>query len=571
MPFAVLAAAPAASFLIGGAVAAVIALLGASGALDQLSIVKEYANRREVLADAVTRHIVIVLAALVPTVVLGVPLGVLAYRRKPVADAAFPILNIVQTIPSIALFAILMTPLSGLAALFRVSPHWESAASASPRRSIALIAYSLLPIVRNVVEGLAGVSPAAIEAARGMGMTRARSSGASQLPLALPVFLSGSAHHHGSGRSGSRRWRPDRRRRPRRRHVPGPVRQRPGPDHARRRAGHSAGGDRGCAPQIWRRYTQKGGPDDRARPRIEALRQVRRPSTTSRSRIGKGEFFAVIGPSGSGKSTTLKMINRLIPSSAGLIRIDGEDVRRFRPEDLRRRMGYVIQSIGLFPHWTVERNIVDGARASRLAEGEDQRSRDRAPDSAEARPGELPPQVSAPALRRAAAARRRRTGARRKTATCCSWTSPSARSTRSRAARCRRRWRASMARAGTTDRLRHPRHRRGAASWRRASRSWSRAASCRSARRWSCSRRRPRISCAISSAARITASGCFRWSRCRAACGAGETAAGEPIADSASLRQALSQMISRGTDRLGVVDASGRNLGVLQLADLARP
>jgi osmoprotectant transport system ATP-binding protein len=73
--------------------------------------------------------------------------------------------------------------------------------------------------------------------------------------------------------------------------------------------------------------------------------------------IGKGEFFVVIGPSGSGKSTTLKMINRLVPSSAGLIRLEGQDIRDFKPEQLRRRMGYVFQSIGLFPHWTVERNV----------------------------------------------------------------------------------------------------------------------------------------------------------------------------------------------------------------------
>jgi osmoprotectant transport system ATP-binding protein len=73
--------------------------------------------------------------------------------------------------------------------------------------------------------------------------------------------------------------------------------------------------------------------------------------------IGRGEFFVVIGPSGSGKSTLLKMINRLIPATSGAIRVDGEDVARFRPEALRRRMGYVFQSIGLFPHWTVERNI----------------------------------------------------------------------------------------------------------------------------------------------------------------------------------------------------------------------
>ncbi len=73
--------------------------------------------------------------------------------------------------------------------------------------------------------------------------------------------------------------------------------------------------------------------------------------------VAAGEFCALIGTSGAGTSTTLKMINRLILPSAGSIRIDGMDAARFRPEELRRRMGYVIQSIGLFPHWTVERNI----------------------------------------------------------------------------------------------------------------------------------------------------------------------------------------------------------------------
>jgi len=73
--------------------------------------------------------------------------------------------------------------------------------------------------------------------------------------------------------------------------------------------------------------------------------------------IGRGELFVLIGPSGSGKSTALKIINRLIEPSAGAIRIEGEDVRQLAPEMLRRRIGYVFQSIGLFPHWTVERNI----------------------------------------------------------------------------------------------------------------------------------------------------------------------------------------------------------------------
>ncbi|BAK78078.1 ABC transporter, ATP-binding protein [Pseudogulbenkiania sp. NH8B] len=73
--------------------------------------------------------------------------------------------------------------------------------------------------------------------------------------------------------------------------------------------------------------------------------------------IPQGELAVLIGTSGSGKSTTLKMINRLVEYDSGTLRFAGEDVRRFRPETLRRRMGYAIQSIGLFPHWTVEQNI----------------------------------------------------------------------------------------------------------------------------------------------------------------------------------------------------------------------
>lgn len=73
--------------------------------------------------------------------------------------------------------------------------------------------------------------------------------------------------------------------------------------------------------------------------------------------IAAGEFTVLIGTSGSGKSTTLKMINRLIEHDEGTIQFAGEEIRSFNPQALRRRMGYAIQSIGLFPHWTVEKNI----------------------------------------------------------------------------------------------------------------------------------------------------------------------------------------------------------------------
>jgi osmoprotectant transport system ATP-binding protein len=73
--------------------------------------------------------------------------------------------------------------------------------------------------------------------------------------------------------------------------------------------------------------------------------------------IAQGEFCVLIGPSGSGKSTILKMINRLLEHSAGEIHFAGVGIRTFAPEVLRRRIGYAIQSVGLFPHWTVEDNI----------------------------------------------------------------------------------------------------------------------------------------------------------------------------------------------------------------------
>jgi osmoprotectant transport system ATP-binding protein len=73
--------------------------------------------------------------------------------------------------------------------------------------------------------------------------------------------------------------------------------------------------------------------------------------------VHDGAFCVLLGPSGCGKSTTLRMINRLIPADAGTIRIDGEDVASLPDAALRRRIGYAIQSTGLFPHWRVEDNI----------------------------------------------------------------------------------------------------------------------------------------------------------------------------------------------------------------------
>jgi len=73
--------------------------------------------------------------------------------------------------------------------------------------------------------------------------------------------------------------------------------------------------------------------------------------------IRAGEICVLVGPSGCGKTTTMKMVNRLVEPTSGRVTIDGEDVASLPPVELRRRIGYVIQQVGLFPHLTVAENV----------------------------------------------------------------------------------------------------------------------------------------------------------------------------------------------------------------------
>ena len=87
--------------------------------------------------------------------------------------------------------------------------------------------------------------------------------------------------------------------------------------------------------------------------------------------IPAGQFVALVGASGSGKSTLLKMVNRLVEPTEGRVMFEGEDVAELPLAALRRRIGYVFQSIGLFPHMTVAENIAIGPRLAgeKLGEG----------------------------------------------------------------------------------------------------------------------------------------------------------------------------------------------------------
>jgi osmoprotectant transport system permease protein len=185
------AAGPAVQLLAAALVAAAFVALAEAGVFDALSLAHEYASRREVFAAAVLRHIALVAAAIAPALLIGVPLGLLALRRKRLEAPLFAALNLLQTVPSIALFGLLIAPLSGLASALPALGALGFAGIGPAPAIIALTLYALLPIARNTFAGIAGVPAAAIDAALGMGMTARQVFRQVEVPLAMPVLLAG--------------------------------------------------------------------------------------------------------------------------------------------------------------------------------------------------------------------------------------------------------------------------------------------------------------------------------------------------------------------------------------------
>ena len=164
-----------------------LALLLAAGSLDALSLLKEHAQRQDVFQAALGRHLQIVGTTLVAALLLGVPLGLAAARRPRLAQPLFAVLNLIQTVPSIALFGLLIAPLAWLGQAW---PGWGLQGIGLLPAVIALTLYALLPIVHGVVSGLQQVPAAVIEAATGMGLSPRQRLLRVELPLALPVLLS---------------------------------------------------------------------------------------------------------------------------------------------------------------------------------------------------------------------------------------------------------------------------------------------------------------------------------------------------------------------------------------------
>ncbi|WP_442875542.1 ABC transporter permease subunit [Amycolatopsis sp. NBC_00348] len=308
-------------------------------------------------------HVDLTLAAMALAVLIGMTLGLLTYRRRWLGSLATTTTAAFLTIPSIALLGILIGPFGlGLTNVL-----------------CALVLYALLPITRNTIVGLRGVDPAVVDAARGMGLGRARLLWRVRLPLAWPVILSGirvstqitigiaaigayvkgpglgNEIFDGLGRFGSvnslnqvltgtlgivvlallfdlafvlvgklTTWR------------------RP----LAREAAASADAAGTAGETIELRDLSKRYPGQAA-PAVDRLTM----------RIPAGEIVVLTGPSGCGKTTTMRMINRLVEPTSGAVTVGGTDVAALDLDEHRRHTGYVIQQVGLFPHLRVDANI----------------------------------------------------------------------------------------------------------------------------------------------------------------------------------------------------------------------
>lgn len=162
-----------------------------SGAWNGLSILKEYTSRADAFWREGRTHILLAFGSVIVACIVGIPLGIVCYRYNRLRDIVLNILNAVQTVPSIALFGLLIAPLGALAAAIPILADIGVSGIGAAPAVVALFLYSLLPVVANTVVGLLGVPEDVNDAAMGMGMTDRQRLVAVELPLAFPVILTG--------------------------------------------------------------------------------------------------------------------------------------------------------------------------------------------------------------------------------------------------------------------------------------------------------------------------------------------------------------------------------------------
>jgi len=167
---------------------AVVALLGM---LDNLAILKEFHNRESRFVGELLNHIYLSFSAVFAAILIGVPLGLLAWRRRKLEKPVFVTVNGIQTIPSLALFGLMIAPLAFLSRQFPVLRDMGIQGIGNAPALIALTLYALLPIVRNTYTSLAVIPDAVIDAGTGMGMGKRQLLHFVEVPMSLPIVLGG--------------------------------------------------------------------------------------------------------------------------------------------------------------------------------------------------------------------------------------------------------------------------------------------------------------------------------------------------------------------------------------------
>lgn len=142
------------------------------------SIVRFLLERRADIAEQTTEHIFLVGVAIAIAVTIGVPLGILLTRKPSIASPVIGVANVIQTVPSLALFGFLI-PIPFIGGIGNTTAI------------VALVLYALLPLLRNTYAGIQSVDPSVVEAGRGIGLTDFQRLRIIEIPLALPTILAG--------------------------------------------------------------------------------------------------------------------------------------------------------------------------------------------------------------------------------------------------------------------------------------------------------------------------------------------------------------------------------------------
>jgi len=154
-------------------------------------VIESIVEQLELLPGRLLDHLQITMLPLCLGVAISLPLGVLAVRNKRLRYPVLTVVSIVQTIPSLALLALMVPVFVGISGLTAKLAGFEVPALGFYPTVVALTLYSMLPILRNTVTGILDVDPAMTEAARGVGMTPLQALWRVELPLALPVIIAG--------------------------------------------------------------------------------------------------------------------------------------------------------------------------------------------------------------------------------------------------------------------------------------------------------------------------------------------------------------------------------------------